>query len=59
LEWVRFYTHDEFHVDFRLFLRAEEVPGTRLSAQGETFLGWTSWIRFGSLETAAAGQIKI
>jgi type VI secretion system protein ImpH len=59
LDWVKFYTHDEFHVDFRLLLRAEEVPGTRLSAQGETFLGWTSWIWCGSIETAAPRQVKI
>lgn len=59
MEWVRFYTHDEFHLEIRLVLRAEEVPGTRLGATGDSFLGWTSWVRSGAGRMEGEGEITI
>jgi type VI secretion system protein ImpH len=41
-ELARFYTGMEFDFRFRLILRAEDVPESRL---GTAQLGWTSWLK--------------
>ena len=42
---VRFYAGDELGFRFRLTLKADEVPGARLSSANGARLGWTSWLR--------------
>jgi type VI secretion system protein ImpH len=41
-ELTRFYAGPEFEFQFRLTLRASDVPESRL---GKTQLGWTSWLK--------------
>jgi len=43
VDWVRFYTCDEFTWDLRLILLADEVPRIQLGRLGQ--LGWTTWLR--------------
>jgi type VI secretion system protein ImpH len=59
LEWARFFTREEFHVDLALILLPEEVPGTRLSAAEGTLLGWTSWLRSEGKPSGAAGEVRL
>lgn len=42
---TRFYAGDEFEFVFRLTLKAEEIPESRLSATEGPRLGWTSWLK--------------
>ena len=42
---VRFYAGAELDFRVRLTLKAAEVPGARLSAEGGARLGWTSWLK--------------
>lgn len=42
---TRFYIGDEYDFSFRLILKAEDVPESRLSATKGPRLGWTSWLK--------------
>lgn len=44
-ELTRFYVGDEYDFSFRLRLKADEIPASRLSATNSPRLGWTSWLK--------------
>jgi type VI secretion system protein ImpH len=44
-ELTRFYVGREFDFDFKLTLRAEDVPESRLGGESGPRLGWTSWLK--------------
>jgi type VI secretion system protein ImpH len=46
-ELTRFYTGDEYDFSFRLVLKADEIPVSRLSTTDGPRLGWTSWLKTG------------
>ena len=41
---VRFYVNDRLDFDFRMELKAEEVPRLALSSHSPQRLGWTTWL---------------
>lgn len=46
-ELTRFFAGQQFEFSFRLRLKGQDVPGSRLSCKpglGRTWLGWTSWL---------------
>ena len=44
-ELTRFYTGTELEFSFRLMLKGDDVPESRLGGEGGPRLGWTSWLK--------------
>jgi type VI secretion system protein ImpH len=55
VDLIRLATGDGFDFDLQLVLRAEQVPGTRLGADGVAIgrLGWSSWLEHDGRERPA------
>lgn len=57
-ELTRFYGGDEYDFSFRLVLKADEVPASRLSATAGPRLGWTSWLKTSEWQEDSEVEIK-
>lgn len=57
-ELTRFYAGTELDFEFRLTLRGEEVPESRLGGAGGPRLGWTSWLKTREFE-APHGEVRL
>jgi type VI secretion system protein ImpH len=42
---VAFFSHAQFEVELQLVLKADDVMGVSLDDDGDTRLGWSTWIR--------------